>query len=177
MTRSFLTVREGATVTHVHCRDMAAMWVTHLVSAVVDPMNAGHVQGFISNAPGDKHKGSVSELLHDAALNHGPTASPGSTYAGRSCQPDRDEASDWKDTLTDPKDIKHGGKSHQPHRHEDSDLKDTLTDPKEINNPKGTASSPLSTTSLTSCFEHRMDTIKKTLIIQDATGATHLQQL
>ena len=33
MTRSFLTVRAGATVTHVHCKDMAAMWITHLIAA------------------------------------------------------------------------------------------------------------------------------------------------
>ena len=33
MTRSFLTVRAGATVTHVHCKDMAAMWVSHLIAA------------------------------------------------------------------------------------------------------------------------------------------------
>ena len=44
MTRSFLTVRVGATVTHVQCRDMAAMWITHLASAVVDPMSAGQAK-------------------------------------------------------------------------------------------------------------------------------------
>ena len=33
MTRSFLTVRMGATVTHVHCKDTVAMWVTHLIAA------------------------------------------------------------------------------------------------------------------------------------------------
>ena len=52
MTRSFLTVRMGATVTHVHCRDIAAMWVTHLIDAT---QYHADVQGPISSqAPGDK---------------------------------------------------------------------------------------------------------------------------
>ena len=53
MTRSFLTVRAGATVTHVHCKDMAAMWVAHLIAATVDRRYAD-VQGPIAaHAPGD----------------------------------------------------------------------------------------------------------------------------
>ena len=53
MTRSFLTVRVGATVTHVHSKDMAAMWVSHLIAATVDQKHAGHVQGPIAQALGD----------------------------------------------------------------------------------------------------------------------------
>ena len=53
MTRSLLTVRTGATVTHVHCKDMAAMWMTHLIAAASHRSHAD-VQGHIAKpAPSD----------------------------------------------------------------------------------------------------------------------------
>ena len=61
MTRSFLTVRTGATVTHVHCKDMAAMWVTHLIAAT--GVHAD-VQGPISvHAPGDNSAEKTEHIL------------------------------------------------------------------------------------------------------------------
>ena len=78
MTRSVLTVRVGATVTHVHCKDTAAMWVTHLIAATFNQKHAD-VQGPIArHAPGDSAsthtvhgKGACgcTNELHDSSPN------------------------------------------------------------------------------------------------------------
>ena len=72
MTRSFLTVRAGATVTHVHCKDMAAMWVSHLIAATVDRRHAD-VQGpnFPQHGDDERRGRRGGAKLHECSVNTG----------------------------------------------------------------------------------------------------------
>ena len=60
-------MRAGATVTHVHCKDMAAMWVTHLIAATSVRRHAD-VQGI--HAPGDFRNDKPKNQNNDERLDN-----------------------------------------------------------------------------------------------------------
>ena len=162
MTRSFVTVRVGATVTRVHCKDTAAMWVNHLIAATFNQQH-DDVQGLITrHAPGDSE-------LHDSSK---PSPSRGTTGLDGNNMPRSCDCPGGNVGLN----VKGLDVYNTPRSGDVTGCK-TDTTLRHMSTPR-TYTGSTSTTSLSPGSMHRrLATIATTLQIQDATGTSHLQQL
>ena len=158
MTRSFLTVRTGATVTHVQCKAMAAMWMSCLIAAARQPEPASatlasRAEFTVSDLTGEVQatKPLEQEMLSTTSSGRPATkplqdASSAASYP--TCKSQSTKSVEAETMLATPS-------SGRP----------------------GSAGTPSHSDGLETDIEKRLSIVERAIRLQMALGASHLQQI